>query len=197
MPAMLAHRLLLGLLVLASPTLARAQAATTDEDAVIEEDRVLSGRMLELSGHDPGVFALRRELHDLDYRLRGHTRPPDLFDAGLGLVIPGAAGVVAGVALFVGGAIQRAVHGAVCGIGTALGTSCSGSPSDALFLAGGVSLGVGLLVAVVGLVVAFSGHTDRTAFERRDALREDVRTWLGMVPATDGTGAVLVVGGGY
>ncbi len=182
-------------LILLSPALARAQVEAEpaqDEDALIEQDRVLSGRWLTLSGHEPGIAAFRQELHDLDYRLRGRRMPADLRGPGIGLIVPGAGGLVAGLGLLLAGLLRAGAHGVACGIGSLPGGGgCGSGPDNGLYIAGGVSMGVGALLLAIGLAVAFAGSSERRAFERRDEMREELHAWVSVTPMPSG-GAVML-----
>lgn len=194
---MLARVIAVAALVLLAPALAAAQADhLRGDDTMIEEDHVLSGELVTRSGGSPAVVAFRRELHDLDYRLRGRTRPPDLVGVGVGLIIPGGLAIVSGAVLLVVGSFDRAASAGACTLSVALGSHCTESSRDeSLLTGGGVALGTGLLVLAIGLAVALSGRHERAAFDRRDHLREELRTWIRMAP-TDG-GAVFVLGGEF
>lgn len=208
---MQARLVLVALVTLGFPAIAAAQVddsgaplaiAPTDgqlqEDELIEEDRVLSARLLEASGRDPSILAFRTELHALDQRLYRRQRPGDTMGAGLALIVPGGLGVVGGLVLVLVGALSSAAHAGACAIGTLLGSSgCAPANNDAFFVAGGVALGVGLLALFAGIAVAVSGRSDRRAFDRRDELRDQLRTWMSATVTPSGDGAVVVVGGSF
>lgn len=179
------------------PALAAAQddesiGEERTEEQLITEDRVLSGRLLEASGHDRVIVEFRTELRLLDHGLRGHQRPGDTTAAGIALIVPGGLGVVGGVVLLLIGALRSGVGAAVCGVSTALGSSCRPSDNGPFYLAGGVALSLGVVVLVVGLVLALAGRSQRAAFERRDELRQQLRTWMSASVSPTGDGAAFV-----
>lgn len=187
----------------AAPALARAQSAAAltrpeaqSEDALVEQDRVLSGRLLEASHGDPAVRAFRTELHDLDVQLRGRSRPTGTLGAGLALIIPGGLGVVGGAIALITGAIAAAAHASGCAVGTLLGSSGCTPFDGTIFVAGGIAIGAGVLLAAIGIGIAISGRSAAAPFDRRDALREQLRTWVSATVAPTGDGVVVVVGGG-
>lgn len=162
------------------------------EEELIEEDRVLSGQLVVLSGQDPVFVQFRTELRILDQRLRRHQRPGDSTAAGIGLIVPGGLGVVGGVVLLLVGALSSGWGAAVCGVSTGLGSPCTPRDYSDYFVAGGIALGIGVTVLVAGLVVALAGRGERAAFDRRDEMREELRLRMSASLSPTGEGAVLV-----
>lgn len=186
---------------LAAPDGTRPARSTRGE----ARDRLAAERLASIP-YAP--FALRLsmdELLELDARLHGSRRPEGGFGGaattllvigvpialiGIGTLIAEALSALASAGAALSGAVSAAFSGS---------SSSSGGGDDPMpgFIAGGVILGAGAILAVTGLVIGANHAAPERPWRRRDRLRRQIWPALGIEVAPAAAGASVSLRGSF
>lgn len=192
--------LLLVTLGLSVPSLAAAQAhervASQGYGAPAQaQERTPASRRVSRRASELAFVDTAADLRVLRSRAfqprRARSRAPR--GEGIGLMIVGGLGAGVGAAVLLVSVVSSGTVAGACGATRlALGSvDCPRSDNSGLLVASGVALGVGVVLLVVGLVVGFSGRSERGQSDRRGERPTPPRTWIGASPSPTGDGGAV------